>query len=521
METVKKYLNTYITESNKKIEKNILYEYLLPEDKVKVEYLDDQTCNIISLIERNEIKTIGVVRRFGKWQCFLTLPLQSDLYLYPLVNMYSNGDILMIKTNKDDFNVTILGYYGNISNLKSIKIAIKSLINIYDKDIINTYLKNLPTLSTPNYTSEYKNLCDLDTFNIDNNNTIDIDDCISICNDTRTIYVHITDITKSMEIGSWMDIKALSRCINLYLIDYNINCISKAISQNILSLLPNVKRDVITIEFKIDEGDEIIASSIKIYESTIINKKSYTYDEFKVDKYEWVLKFIDKWKLINNSLPYLKLHIKNRDITFSINDNNKISYKFVETLMIITNIIITNRLDSLKLNFLYKNHPKTFPKTYKEIDNISEKYLYYLENKHKFKNISNGHYGLPIINYTTFTSPIRKYNDIMIHHILKGYVYNDVISNELCKYIHDMEKLAKRMTKWYFDIVFKKYLKYNWKTPMIANILSVKEDEIEVYISELLLHKTIKIKDNKKYIPYSQILVYPELITPYNIILTI
>lgn len=512
MEQIKKYVNTYITESNKKIYKNNLYNYILPEDIVNVEYKDDG-CVIKELVSRKILTTIGIMRR-NNFNCFIILPLISDIYSYPINNISHNGEVVLVKTT-NSFDLDILGYYGNVTNFNNLKLAIRSLINT-NSPILDLYSKNLPTLGPSKYTSVYQDLCHLDTFSVDPGGTKDVDDCISISSENKTIYVHIVDINKNLELGSINDLQALNKACSLYLVDNTVNCIKKSISKEKISLIKNEVRDVITIQFLVDDNNKVDLNSIKIYESKIINKYNYTYEEFN-NKYndEWIISFVNKWKLKTFDIPSKKLHINGNIINFSLNNNNTFAYKFIETMMIITNIIITNHLDNLKIKIPYKNHPKNF--TDDLPNNLFDKYLLFYNSKNNLKSIENGHFGMSFINYTTFTSPIRKYNDILIHRILKGYIYTDNILNIIIEHIKNKEKLIKKISKWYFNIIFRKYLKYNWKNDINARVLSITNDSMEIFIEKwMFVIKTDVIIDVNV---GDTISVIPKIINPYNLVI--
>jgi len=514
MEEVKKYTNIYLTKSNKKIYKNIFYSYILPNDVINVEYLNENICTIKNLVSRKELVTIGIIHR-SFMNCYLTLPFVSEVYSYPIQDISQNGEVVMVKTKVNTFDVEILGYYGNISNLKNIKFAIRSLINI-NTPLLEYYSTSLPKISTHKYTDDYKDLTHLNTFSVDPGGTKDIDDCISL--DGSTVYVHITDICKNFEIGSLTDLYALNRATNLYLIDNTFSCIKRCISRN-YSLLLNEKRDVITVEFVINMDGDIIPNSVKIYESTIINKKNYTYEEFndKINNVD-ILHFIKKWIIQGFDIPSQKLNIVNGIITFSLNDNNDLAHKFIETMMIVTNIIITNRLDKLKIKIPYKNHPKKVM-NYVHTDDLFTKYLFYLNEKSNTESIKNGHFGLPIINYSTFTSPIRKYNDILLHRLMKGYVYDDKLMDMIISHLKYKEKLVKRIGKWYFNLVLKKYLRYNWNYITDGRVI-VNDNSVGIFIDKWMLYVKLKYDKKNENLKTGDVLkVIPRMITPYGIFL--
>lgn len=542
METIRKTGNIYVTESGKIIQKSSLYNYILPEDQVSVDYMENDTCKVLSLIKRQERKTIGVIRKCDG-NCFVTLPLISEIYSYPITshNTFRNGDIITLKINSDRFEVAILNYYGGITNFKNVKNAIQEIYSSVNESLLKKYLENLPVLKSPNYTDEYKDLTGLDTFSVDPEGSRDWDDCISLDESQRIVYVHIVD-GMEIPVGSNIDLEGLNHSYTLYLVNSTFNAIPKEIINEKLSLKVGETRKVITIEIQILEDNTI--GKTRIYPSIIINKRNYTYEEFNnilnVDPYyNWFLPFILKWKMNTFNLPSIKLNIKNNIVLFNLQYNNDISHKFIETLMILSNIIIANHLRSLNISFPNRYHPKnlnpTFTMERSSGNEILDAYLCLTQFRKAFYNIHNsGHFGLNLTNYTHFTSPIRRYIDVVNHRLLGGYVYDIEMLSEITEHINYMENTIEKISKWYWDLTFRKYLKHNWTENVTGYITGVYAHGIDFYITDWLLSGFIHVSDiepkgkwtydndvltldDKKLEWGGKIMVFPKVINPYNI----
>ena len=319
-------------------------------------------------------------------------------------------------------------------------------------------------------------LTDLKTFTIDPVDAKDFDDAISVTKNNGCIdlHVHIADV--SAFIGPEDETDAVARKLgnSYYFDEETLHMLPEELSTNFLSLKPGVKRLAFSVKIRIDEDLNI--KEYKFFESVINSDKRLTYQDA-----EELLKSKTK-NTLNKSL-YLLLQltkslkeqrlstdgfdmnyedysfkVDDKDSSISVQKNKRFkSHMIVEECMLLANKLASEKmLEYVSVNKLlgiYRNHESPSSKSINFIEQLmghfsqlpSKKNLYASDINNflnRFKSKSNydvlcvlimrkmqkanysskctGHYGLGFSNYVHFTSPIRRYSDLMVHRILKG-----------------------------------------------------------------------------------------------------
>ena len=199
------------------------------------------------------------------------------------------------------------------------------------------------------YTKEFQDQRYLNTFSIDPKETQDVDDAISIDLENKRIYIHIVDINKNIMVNSKNDCKALEKCFTLYTPENKIiNILPDYLAEDLFSLKAGKLRHVITIELIFDDDDNYL--NYDIYQSLILNKRQYTYEEANFFKSKKEFQYLDK--VLNNlninlnkTFPNLKLYVKNNDLVFfETKKNDSFSEILIQKSMILTNNIISSEI---------------------------------------------------------------------------------------------------------------------------------------------------------------------------------
>ena len=394
----------------------------------------------IKLIKRVSVYSLGIVDNNGLMSC----PLLNNIYKYQLHAKYANYRLLVLIT-KDD--VVVNKIYGLLSNRQ---IDYEVIVDLYS---IN-YMKN----AVPRIKYNYQNinispvvidLRNLNTFNIDPIQSLDFDDAISIDNDK--IYVHIVDIHNQIPINSAEDINAFLKSFTLY-INKPLNIFPDYLAEDKLSLRPNTERYVLTVEF--DWNGQVIAGP---YHSVIINKHRYNYENFPINEI-YGGKLIEFTKLNSSkthiNIPQIQIMCGygGKMIAYKFESNNDICHKFIEALMIKTNIHISQYTKSMI--------PQRYHKIYDDLEEnkkemSSVESLIYLRSMagkfHRalYSNTLVGHDALNLKTYTHFTSPIRRYFDVIVHRTLHGIVYDNI--DEILHYINNREHYINNLVRLYND----------------------------------------------------------------------
>ncbi|TXJ36182.1 RNB domain-containing ribonuclease [Brachyspira aalborgi] len=341
-------------------------------------------------------------------------------------------------------------------------------------------------------------LREIKTITIDGENSKDLDDAISVekIEDKYKVYVHISDVSHFIDIDSPLDLEAKSRGNSSYLIDKVYNMFPEILSNNIMSLNENEERFVLTLIFIIDKEGNILESNILKSLIKSDRRLSYNYAEDiinkKVEEENWLL------ELINNSLDVKNILYKkrkegrgiefdNNDIKIVLNEEGipiefygeekKQSAHIIEELMLLANSEISKKLkdydgvifryhglpDEYRFNnFKILAHNKGYElkklenggydiKEFiervkgKAEENLLTSVLLRSMTPSSYSIVNKSHFGLGLDYYTYFTSPIRRYADLLIHRIVKSVLINkdkeiDLKLKDLCK--DSFEKLS-------------------------------------------------------------------------------
>lgn len=428
-----------------------------------------------------------------------------------LLTKLVDGDIVLVKIKTDNLNQgNIIEALGHIDDPQiDLKlIAISKAIKI---DFNPSSLKQAE--QTPNEVSEDEIIGRLDLrdeiiFTIDGKDTKDRDDAISIKKNEKGNYilgVHISDVSHYVAINSPLFKEALSRSTSVYMIDSVIPMIPHKLSNGICSLNPNVDRLTLSCIMEINNKGDVI--DYKIVESVINSKKMMTYDD--VDKIlmenklvEGYEEFIDILKLCNelsfilhnNFLKHGYLHFKSEEPQAIVDENKKVidfkpiktlaGRKIIEHFMLIANKTIAENYAYMPFTFRIHEMPdmEKLEEVFKLLENIGYdinkqnldnpirlstefKKLYESGNysvisplilkamtRARYSSNNIGHFGLGFNEYTHFTSPIRRFNDLLVHTLIKAYNNPNLTTeniehieqqlSEICEHISIKEKLS-------------------------------------------------------------------------------
>lgn len=397
--------------------------------------------------------------------------LKKNLYL---------GEITKVLGHKNDPGVDIMSIaydHGIFLEFgKGVDEEIKTIpTKVEDKDLINR-----------------KDLRGEIIFTIDGADTKDIDDAISIKKDGNNyiLGVHIADVSYYVKENMHLFDSALERGTSSYLADTVIPMLPHELSNGICSLNEGVDRLTISCEMKIDNQGKIVDHDIFL--SVINSKKKMTYTcvneilmEGKVpegyeDYKEDLLLMHELAKILR------KRKINNGYIDFGIDEAKVVQdeegkaidikkryqlegEKLIEDFMIAANETVATHVTNMELPFVYRVHDK--PNSEKITDfvtlvhqlgysmevNVNElspkgmqQLLDSLREKPEFEILSEmllrsmkkavysesniGHFGLASTNYTHFTSPIRRFPDLLVHTLLHKYLFEVDMDPKTIKY---------------------------------------------------------------------------------------
>lgn len=351
-----------------------------------------------------------------------------------------------------------------------------------------------------------KNLAKLPFVTIDGINAKDFDDAI-YAETTRTgflLYVAIADVSHFVKPGTGLDDEAYDRGNSTYFPNYVAPMLPEKLSNELCSLKPREKRFVMVAEMVIDFTGELVKSTF--YEAIIESQSRLTYglaqeiiDGIQTSEQESVVSVVklaaDIAKVLMGRrmrMGSLDLEIPETIVLVSESDEPQdiirterlFSHRVIEELMLIANVSVARFLSDPKNPALYRVHEPPFADSIM----LLERFLFNFGSKKKLKgklqtrltkalqDFSNkpeghilnmlalrsmnqakysanniGHFGLGFSHYTHFTSPIRRYADLIVHRLLKAKLgikgYSFLGENELVSAGTNLSACEQRSVK--------------------------------------------------------------------------
>lgn len=345
---------------------------------------------------------------------------------------------------------------------------------------------------------------------IDGEDAKDFDDAI-FCKKSETgwiLYVAIADVSSYVEVGTALDLEALSRGNSVYFPSKVIPMLPEELSNGLCSLKPNVDRLALVCEMQIDKKG--IQEKYEFYPAVIHSHARLTYNsvasmlenkQSNEPLYPYINEFYELYKKLlacREKRGAIEFDTVETQILFD--EQGKISkivprkrneaHRMIEEAMLLANVSAADYLEKSAIQVLYRNHerpeegkllalrdflklfglklsggneplPRDYSALLSEIGNRSDAHLlqtvmlrsmrqanYYPENR--------GHFGLAFESYTHFTSPIRRYPDLIVHraikHLLSGkkvesFIYDIEMMNDISGHCSLTERRADLATR--------------------------------------------------------------------------
>jgi len=326
-----------------------------------------------------------------------------------------------------------------------------------------------------------KDLRDITTFTIDGEDARDFDDAVSIKklpNGNYHLGVHIADVSHYVKLGGKIDKEAFNRGTSVYFPESVTPMLPEALCNDVCSLREGVDRLTLSCIMTVDKQGNVVDR--EIVPSVIKSSARLTYngvgkmldgDEVLCQKYSFLLPDLLLMDELSNILiekrakkGSIDLDVKESAIT--VDKKGKINvtaatrdkpHRIIEEFMILANVTVAEYVYFLELPFIYRIHEKpteerlenfyaflkglgvnfrrkkdqVFPKDFQSILSSTETTPFYTlinrvmlrsMQKAKYSPDCLGHFGLSEEHYCHFTSPIRRYPDLMIHRILKSFL---------------------------------------------------------------------------------------------------
>ncbi len=366
---------------------------------------------------------------------------------------------------------------------------------------------NIDAGITPQEIAKRIDMRNITTFTIDPRDAKDFDDALSLRkldNGLWEVGVHIADVTHYVRPGSIIEKEARQRATSVYLVDRTIPMLPEHLSNGICSLRPNEEKLTYSVIFQMNDNAEV--QNYEIAKTVICSDRRFTYEEAqqvietgKGDFAQEILQLDKLAKMLRESrFSAGAIAFDRVEVRFEIDEKGKPvsvffkeqkdANKLIEEFMLLANKTTAKHIGKpgkgLKAKtFVYRIHDVPNPDKLQNFSQFIKRFGYNLKISGKNTAVSSsinhlldevqgkkeqnlietlairsmakavysteniGHYGLAFDYYTHFTSPIRRYPDMMVHRLLERYMsggrnVNKEEYEELCQHSSDMEQVA-------------------------------------------------------------------------------
>ncbi|WP_457600306.1 ribonuclease R, partial [Hydrogenivirga sp.] len=397
-------------------------------------------------------------------------------------------------------------------------------------------------------------------FTIDPEKARDFDDAVAIEKTPEghyRLFVHIADVSYYMKPGTALDEEAYKRGVTFYLPDRALHMLPEKLSANLCSLRPNEDKLAFTCEMVFDERGALV--SYDVYESVIRSKARLTYNEALSiivgdpaleKKFPHVVEPLrmmeDLYRILSRrrwekgsidfDLPEAEVVVDEfGEPTAVVPYERHIAHRIIEQFMISANETVALHLENVGYPCLYRVHeppdeervdnlleilnglgysvkkpkeftPKFFQKIIEDFEGKPEEQLVRFltlraMSRAKYSPHNLGHFGLASEHYAHFTSPIRRYPDVIVHRLLKmslrgeEFDYDSLIDylEEAGEHLSAQERLADEVEWEAIDILKARYMRSRLGEVFEGIITGVVQFGFFVEIKETLVEGLVRI----------------------------
>lgn len=353
-------------------------------------------------------------------------------------------------------------------------------------------IKRIPETIDPKEKDKREDLTGIVTITIDGEDAKDLDDAISVekIDKGYRLGVHIADVSHYVTAGSAIDKEAYHRGTSVYVTDRVVPMLPHALCNGICSLNPRVERLALTCMMDIDKKGEIM--SHRIFPSVIKTTERMTYtkvnqilagDEDAKKEYPHLLSMCIYMKVLSDIIrkrreglgaidfdakeAKILVDEKGKPIDVVLRERGQ-AERMIEDFMIAANECVASHVKWMEVPSMYRIHETPEPKKVREFAKVAKTLGYTFQGgiqsvypaqfqkmlseakgqenysvlssfmlrsmqKARYDNRPIGHFGLALKDYLHFTSPIRRYPDLVVHRMLRKYVFEEQHDAEMMK----------------------------------------------------------------------------------------
>lgn len=387
---------------------------------------------------------------------------------------YEEGDVFKINNQ----NGTIEEKLGNIKDPlvdEKIVLAQFNKHDEFEEDVLEI-ASSFSEVDASKYPNR-KDLRKLPFCTIDPVTAKDYDDAIYWDDANTTLYVGIADVSEYVKPFGAIDNEAIYRSFSIYLPHRSIPMLPRQLSETLCSLQPHVDRLSYVFEIKLDLASLEVSSS-KVYEAIIHSHRRFNYEEIdqflegsleaKTKDEETIFEYLPKLKKVTDALKKKRLKVgydfRSNELEMFLDENTNLthteyaeetpSHALIEDCMLLANKEAAAQFDrgifriheppnQMKLQKLYQelagigmsiDIKDSLKETITEIQKQAkmmdlqaevDTLIIRSQMQARYAPTNAGHFGLGFERYTHFTSPIRRYSDLIVHRLLKAIANHD------------------------------------------------------------------------------------------------
>ena len=373
-------------------------------------------------------------------------------------------------------------------------------------DEVEAEANAISTIITKEEIAKRKDFRKVLTFTIDPEDAKDFDDAISFQIIKEGIYevgVHIADVSHYVIPGTKLDAEALNRATSVYLVDRTIPMLPEKLSNGVCSLRPNEEKLTFSAVFTMNENGDVLSQWLG--KTVIYSDRRFAYEDAQERIETGAGDLATEIKILNSIAKKLKerrfkngaVNFETEEVKFKLDENfkpvgifkkvRKDAHKLIEEFMLLANRTVAEDVFKMgkadnKKTFVYRVHEHPSDEKLKTFSNFANRFGYRIlttsakaiaqsfndllaevEGKPEqniiqqmavrsmmkayYSTKKTSHYGLAFDYYSHFTSPIRRYPDLMAHRLLFSYLHKGKSADEnqyeaMCKQSSVMEVQA-------------------------------------------------------------------------------
>lgn len=425
-------------------------------------------------------------------------------------------------------------------------------------DHVEEFASNLPIEISDEEIRKRRDMRKDLTFTIDPSDAKDFDDALSfkvLKNGNYEIGVHIADVSHYVEENTVLEDEAYQRATSVYLVDRVVPMLPEILSNNVCSLRPNEEKLTFSVVFEMNQKGDVINAWFG--RTVIYSDQRFTYDQaqqiitgeslHKNDKLNLAIRTLDSLakKMRQRRMSQGAISFDKTEVKFRLDEEanpigvfvkeSKDANKLIEEFMLLANRKVAEFIGKKKKTFVYRVHDEPDIDKLEALQGVITKFGYRIDTRSRdttsqslnkllsdvhgkpesnmietlaIRSMSKavytteniGHYGLAFDYYTHFTSPIRRYPDVMAHRLLQHYLDGGKSAKadkyeEKCDHSSEREMMASKAERDSIKYMQVKYMQDHPEQEFEGVISGVTEWGIYVEIIENKCEGMVRIKD--------------------------